>query len=85
MDVEECMASGIIDRYCLGFTSAAEDVVIRELAKDNPFIQQEIDAINASLESVIKQGVLELEAASKKVMFKKLKWQQLSSFLQKQS
>lgn len=83
MNVEEYIASGIIDRFCLGFTSAAEDVVIREIAASSPVIQQQISMVNASLESVIKQGVIEPEATLMKAMFKKLDGQQSSALLQK--
>lgn len=49
MDVQEYIASGILELYVAGLLSAEENLEIEAYAKEYPTIQKEIEAIEASI------------------------------------
>jgi hypothetical protein len=49
LDIQAYIASGILESYVLGITSAEENVEIEALALQYPQIKAEIEAVRASL------------------------------------
>lgn len=50
LDVQAYIASGILESYVLGLTSAAEAAEVERLARQHPEIQTELDSLRAALE-----------------------------------
>ena len=72
MNVNAYLQSGVIESYCLGFTSSEEDGSVMELAAQYPAIQHQIELVRTSFESILMQPVLEPAALIKKAVLKRL-------------
>lgn len=69
MTAEELISSGILESFCLGFTSREEDASIQKMAAVFPVVQQEIDKIRDSLSTFLLRNKMEPSASVKtKVM-----------------
>ena len=65
MTAADLISSGILDSYCLGFTSREEDASIEEMAARFPHVQEEIEKIRASLYAFVLQRNIQPSAAVK--------------------
>jgi quercetin dioxygenase-like cupin family protein len=55
MNIKEYIASGIIETYCLGFTSPEENELLQKMAAEHPEVQEEIDRVRKSMRNILKQ------------------------------
>lgn len=55
MNAQEFITSGLIESYCLGFTSQAENELIEQMALRYAEVQQEIVRVRALMNNVLKQ------------------------------
>ncbi len=62
MNVKDFIASGIIETFCLGFSSAEENELVERMAGAHPEVQQEINEVRSSLEKILKSS--EIKPAS---------------------
>ena len=46
--------SGIIETYCLGFTSAEENILVEKMAAMYPLVQQEVERVRASFHTILQ-------------------------------
>lgn len=53
MTVREFLQSGIIDSYCLGFTSQEEDALVCEMAAQHKEVAEEIDSVRKNFANVL--------------------------------
>ena len=53
MNVEKFIASGILENYCMGFTTSAENAEVEMHAAVNPQIRKEVDSLRAVFESYV--------------------------------
>lgn len=58
MTVEEFFALSIMETYCLGLTTKAENVLVETMAANYPVIKKEMEQIQVSLNAYIKEPVL---------------------------
>lgn len=65
MNIEEYINSGIIETYCLGFTSPDENREVEAWAVLYPQVQAEIEKVRTSMLSVLQGGELKPKAAVK--------------------
>jgi quercetin dioxygenase-like cupin family protein len=59
------ISSGILESYCLGFTSREEDESIKKMAAEYPEVQQEITKIRASLSAFLVNRKIQPSASVK--------------------
>ena len=59
MDIQQYIASGILEQYVLGAASPDEQREVERLALEHPEIRSEITAIEASLESFAQAHAIE--------------------------
>src|SRR5678816_4896614 len=76
MTAAELISSGILDSYCLGFTSREEDVSIEEMAARFPDVQQEIIKIRESLSTYVLRNKIQPSASVKRVVMHTIYTQQ---------
>jgi anti-sigma-K factor RskA len=72
LDIQAYIASGILESYVLGITSAEENAEIEALAHQYPQIKAELETVRASLEAYIMQYEQMPPAALKKKIWHKL-------------
>lgn len=65
MNVKEFLSSGIIETYCLGFTSPEENQLVENMLALHPEVQAEIDAVGNSLNDVLKRNEIKPAASVK--------------------
>ena len=65
MTAAELISSGILDSFCLGFTSREEDATIEEMAARFPDVQQEIEKIRESLSAFVLKNKIQPSASVK--------------------
>lgn len=53
MNVEKFIASGILENYCMGFTTTAENAEVERHASVYPSIRSEIDSLSAVFENYV--------------------------------
>jgi len=53
MDIDAYISSGILENYCLGFCTAAENAAVEKYAETYPAIRTEIDKIRSAMEEFI--------------------------------
>ena len=58
MNVKEYIASGIIESYCLGFTSPQENEVVKQMAANYPAVQEEIEKVRNSMHTILKETAI---------------------------
>lgn len=69
MTAGELISSGLLESFCLGFTSQEEDITIREMAAGFPEVEAEINKIRDSLSNFLLENKMEPSASVKtKVM-----------------
>lgn len=56
MNVKDFIASGIIETFCLGFSSAEENQLVERMAAAHPEVKQEINQVRTSLASILKSS-----------------------------
>lgn len=76
MTAAELIASGILDSYCLGFTSREEDASIEKMAAMFPGVQQEIEKIRASLSEFVLKSKIQPSASVKTAVMQTIYTQQ---------
>ena len=59
MTAAEFISTGILESYCLGFTSTQENEVVEKMAREHPLVQAEIDKIRDSLTDLLLQKALQ--------------------------
>lgn len=59
MTAPELIASGILESYCLGFTSISENAMVEKMAGDYPLVQQEIEKIRDSFSRFLLKNTLQ--------------------------
>jgi anti-sigma-K factor RskA len=72
LNIQEYIASGILESYVLGVTSEQENAEVQRLAEQHPQIKAEIEAVRASLEAYIMQYEQIPPVALKKKIWHKL-------------
>lgn len=72
MSVNEIIASGLLESYVLGTTSASETVMIRELCHKHPELVKEIELIEEALISYASKNTKPLNSNIKKTLHSKL-------------
>ncbi len=65
MTAPEFIASGILESYCLGFTSPPENELVEKMAGKFPLVQQEIDKIRQSFSVFLLENTLQPSHAVK--------------------
>lgn len=63
---EEFLASGIIETYCLGFTSVEENFLVEKMIAQFPDVKGEIEAVRSALNLYIKEDTMQPSAAVKR-------------------
>jgi len=58
MNVKDYIASGIIESYCLGFTSLQENEIVEQMAAVHPAVQEEIEKVRHSMNSILKETAI---------------------------
>lgn len=56
MNVKEFIASGVIETFCLGFSSPEERKLVESMAAAHPQVQKEINDVKSSLENILKSS-----------------------------
>jgi mannose-6-phosphate isomerase-like protein (cupin superfamily) len=59
MTAAEFIGTGILESYCLGFTSTPENEMVEQMARENASVQAEIDKIRDSLADVLLKNTLQ--------------------------
>lgn len=65
MNAQEIIASGILEMYCTGLTSAAENAEVAQWAKQYPEVAAELEAIQAGLETYARANAVEPDPSVK--------------------
>jgi quercetin dioxygenase-like cupin family protein len=76
MNLKEYIASGIIETYCLGFTSAEENELLEKMAGEYPEVQQELQRVRTSLDEILKQNEIRPAASVKTAVMNNIYRQQ---------
>lgn len=58
MNVKDYIASGIIESFCLGFTTPEEAEVLKQMAALHPEVQLEMDKVRTSMNNIIKETAI---------------------------
>ncbi|MEO7463700.1 MAG: cupin domain-containing protein [Ferruginibacter sp.] len=59
MDLQHYIKSGIIDSYCLGFTSPDENQEVERMAASHPGVQAEIDLVRKFIsDGIVQQAIM---------------------------
>lgn len=72
MNIEEYIASGILESYVLGQTSDSENALISCLMQTNPRVQEEVKSIEAMFEKLAFDTAIEAPAAIKQNLLSQL-------------
>ena len=56
VNVKNFIASGIIETFCLGFSSEEENELVESMAAAHPEVQEEINQVRTSLDSILKSS-----------------------------
>jgi mannose-6-phosphate isomerase-like protein (cupin superfamily) len=76
MNVKEYIASGIIESFCLGFTTLEETEMLNQMAALHPEVQAEMDKVRISMNTIIKETAIKPRPFVKTVLMNKIYTQQ---------
>jgi len=76
VNVQEFILSGIIEVYCLGFTSEEENTMVNSMASQFPEVAVEIETVRAALNKAIFQTELKPRASLKQAVMQQVYEQQ---------
>lgn len=79
MNIEEYIASGILELYVLGELSAVEAAEVEEMAARHPEVQKEIRSIQEALEGMAMQSAIHPRAGLKNEILNKIKMSEAPS------
>ena len=69
MNAQEIISSGTLELYCMGLTSAAENVEVTQCVKEYPEVAAEIEAIQSALEDYARINAVEPNVSVKEKIF----------------
>ncbi|RYE22904.1 MAG: cupin domain-containing protein [Sphingobacteriales bacterium] len=78
MTAAEFIQSGLIETYCLGFTSAEENTVVEQMAAAHPEVKQEIERVRNSFGEFIKKRKMQPSASVKTAIMNTIYSQQVA-------
>lgn len=78
MDVAEFIRSGIIETYCLGFTSNEENMLVEKMAAEHPEVKKEIERVGASFNQFLQKRKIQPSPAVKTAVMNTIYSQQAS-------
>ncbi|RZM22044.1 MAG: cupin domain-containing protein [Pedobacter sp.] len=76
MDVEGFIGSGMIETYCLGFTSPEETKMVEKMAQQYPAVKEEIVRIRQTFSAVISAPEIQPSAGVKQSLMRRIYKQQ---------
>ncbi len=76
MNLKDFLASGIIETYCLGFSSPEENLLVETMLEKYPQVQYEISEVRNSLEKVLKSAEIKPAASVKTAVMNSIYTQQ---------
>jgi mannose-6-phosphate isomerase-like protein (cupin superfamily) len=76
MNVKEYIASGIIESFCLGFTTPEEAESLKQMAALHPEVQEEMDKVRTSMNNIIKETAIKPRPFVKTAVMNKIYSQQ---------
>ncbi len=82
MNVQKYISSGVIESFCLGFTTVQQNEVIVQTAALYPEVQEEIDTVRASLNSIVKEAAIKPRASVKRAVMNTIYTQQAQLYPQ---
>jgi quercetin dioxygenase-like cupin family protein len=59
MTKEEFLVSGLIETYCLGFTSTEENILVEKMAALYPEVKNELDTVKSTMNRYLKDVTLQ--------------------------
>lgn len=78
MKLQDFLASGIIENFCLGFSSDEESKLVKKMAAAYPEVQQELDEVRTSLHLILKRAEIKPARSVKMAVMKSIYSQQAS-------
>lgn len=79
MNIDDYIASGILESYVLGMSSAQENALIECLIRTNPVVAEEVHAIRETFERSALEGKMEPPADLKKRIWSRLAAESIQS------
>jgi quercetin dioxygenase-like cupin family protein len=79
MNAQEFIASGLIESYCLGFTSERENELTEKMASKYSLVQREIERVRKSMNEVLKPAEIKPAPSVKTAVMHKIYSQQAIS------
>lgn len=76
MNAAEFIRSGIIETYCLGFTSSEENTMVEQMAAAHPEVQQEIEQVRASFNNFLQKRKIQPSPSVKAAVMRNIYAQQ---------
>lgn len=76
MDATAFIRSGIIETYCLGFTSAEENILVEKMAAAHPQIKEEIEKVRESFNRFLQKRKMQPSASVKTAVMNNIYSQQ---------
>ncbi len=76
MNAAEFIRSGIIETYCLGFTSIEENAKVEQMAAAHPEVQQEIEKVRASFNHFLQKRKMQPSPSVKTAVMRTIYTQQ---------
>lgn len=76
MNAAEFIRSGIIETYCLGFTSSEENAMVEQMAAAHPEVQQEIEKQRASFNNFLQKRKIQPSPSVKTAVMRNIYAQQ---------
>lgn len=76
MDPAAFIRSGIIETYCLGFTSDEENNVVKQMAAMHPQVKREIEKVRSSFNDILQERKMQPSPSVKTAVMNKIYTQQ---------